>query len=252
MGEHQLLRALVRPRGSVQVLTVSPDPLTVGVMADLDEEIGALREEDILATHAEIEVKRVVEGARIGLSVLGGSLFPPNVLFVHAHGQSEVELQELYELARTRDVGFCLMFPHPDAGLGREREINVWLPRGADTWELKLSLPNLDLALLFGHQIARNWGGGRLRLCLGVDDESRVEAGREFLARLLDVARLSHDTELWVAPAGPDGWPKQTPHADVNLLPVESVDLQNLEDLSHRLRSTCLFLHDSSQESALA
>ncbi len=259
VGEHRLLRALVQPRGSVQVLAIvdrgdidpgqsANPPVPIG----LDGEIEALRSHGLVANHAEVVASTLLEGVRVGTNVLEGSFLRPNVMFVHAHERRDEELQRLLEICLLRDIGFALLMPHEQAGLGREESVNIWVREQSPDWQLGLQLPNLDLALLLSIRLARNWGA-RIRLLTAVSDPQQQAAGLQYLARLRDEARLPQGTELFCEHTSFAELRARSPQADLHILGLQNqLDVETLREVVASLRGTCLFVHDSTKESALA
>ena len=250
-AELALLRALLRPRGSLQVLGIGeggaadPPPRLRGL---LDQ----MRREGLLARYAAISAPDLVAGATAGAAVLAGAFWRPNILFLHGAGRTQDEVQRLLDLSRARDTGFALLLAHARAGLRGEKVINLWIRDQSPNWRLGLQLANLDLAILLGHQLRRNWGG-RLRLLSAVTDPANLPAARHYLRRMIEEARLPAVTEIWVEAGDFAALRPHAPAADIHLLGIpERVDLPALEAIVASLGAACLFVHDSTQESALA
>lgn len=251
-GEYRILRELVRPRGTVQVLGVFPEGQRAEPPAGLAPVIRDLKAEGLVARYAAIEAGSLIAGARIGAAVLGGAFFRPNIVFVEAQGRSEAEIQALLDLACAEDIGFCLLVPGPEGGFGLKREINLWIRDQSPNWRLGLQLANLDLALLLGHQLRRNWGG-KLRLLSVIADPANLPAGGHYLRRMIDEARLPESTEVWIEAGNFAALRSAAPAADIHILGIpERIDLAALEAIRDGVGATCLFVHDSSWESALA
>ncbi|HRI07975.1 MAG TPA: hypothetical protein PKW35_09165 [Nannocystaceae bacterium] len=249
--EHALLRALVCPRGSVQVLGICP-----GAKADPPPRLRAIleqmRDEGLLARYAAIAAPDLVSGATAGAAVLAGAFWRPNILFVHADARTQEEIQRLLDLARAYDIGFCLLLPHARVGLRGEKVINLWIRDQSPNWRLGLQLANLDLAILLGHQLRRNWDG-RLRLLSAIQREDDLPAGRHYLRRMIEEARLPEGTETWIEAGDFAALRPHAPQADIHILGIpERVDLAALTAITQSLGAACLFVHDSTQESALA
>lgn len=251
-GEYRLLRELVRPRGTVQVLGIFPEGQRAEPPAGLAPVIRDLKAEGLVARYAAIEAGGLLAGARIGAAVLGGAFSRPNIVFVHAQGRSEAEIQGLLDLACAEDIGFALLVPGPEGGFGHQRIINLWIRDQSPNWRLGLQLANLDLALLLGHQLRRNWGG-QLRLLSVIADPQNLPAGRHYLQRMIEEARLPESTEVWIEAGHFAALRSTAPSADIHILGIpERVDLAALEAIRDGVGATCLFVHDSSWESALA
>jgi solute carrier family 12 (potassium/chloride transporters), member 9 len=149
-------------------------------------------------------------------------------------------------------MGVALLHQHPEAALGHERRINVWVSDRSPNWQLGLRLVNLDLSLLLGYQLYRNWRGP-LRLLTVCREPSEMENGRNFLNQLIDDARLPHHTECYVYQGMLLEHIREAPQADLNIFGLaRQVDKAFLETLVRRSSSSCLFVRDSGRESALA
>ncbi|MEZ4454441.1 MAG: amino acid permease [Nannocystaceae bacterium] len=251
-GEYRLLRDLVRPRGTVQVLGVFPEGQRAEPPAGLAPVIHDLKAEGLVARYAAIEAPALIQGARTGAAVLGGAFFRPNIVFVHAEGRAEGEIQSLLDLACAEDIGFALLVPGPEGGFGHQRQVNLWIRDQSPNWRLGLQLANLDLALLLGIQLRRNWGG-QLRLLSVIAHEDNIAAGRHYLRRMIEEARLPESTEVWIEAGNFAALRSAAPAADIHILGIpERVDLAALRSIVDGVGATCLFVHDSSWESALA
>ncbi|MCA9660780.1 MAG: hypothetical protein KC486_20730 [Myxococcales bacterium] len=248
-----LLGALLRPRGGLLLLAVHAESAPRRAPPALAPLLEELRCGGLGARYAAIEAPSLLVGCRSALDVLGGALSRPNILFVDGAGRSEVAIQELVRLARRQDIGFVLHLTDDGA---REPpailKVNLWVRDQSPNWRLGLQLANLDLPLLLGHQLQRN-SGGRLRLVSVIRRESDLPAGRHYLRRMRDEARLGAATELWVETGDFATRRRDAPAADVNIFGIpEHVDLAELGALRADIGGICLFVHDSSQESALA
>ena len=62
-------------------------------------------------------------------------------------------------VAHSLKLGLAVYISHDQAQLGRERDINIWIRDQSPDWKLGLRLANLDLAILLGYQLNRNWKG---------------------------------------------------------------------------------------------
>jgi len=249
-GDYRLLLDMVRPRGSIQVyyLTESPDE---GPPHGLDRFVQGLRSARLYATLSAVFAKDIVDLTRMTARVLKDVFFRPNVLFVNVEGRSDVELRQLISIARESQMAVAFLMVHPTARLGRERDVTVWVRDQSPHWELGLRLANLDVALLLGYQLNRNWRG-HLRLRTVVSFPQHVEHARTFLHRIIRDARLPHG-EVAVDCGNFEQALEAAEDTDLNIfgLPAE-VSVEQLRKLSLRTRGSCVFVMDSGHESALA
>ncbi|MCB9701380.1 MAG: Na-K-Cl cotransporter [Myxococcales bacterium] len=247
-----LLRDVVCPRGSVQILGVFAGGAARQPPPGIAELLAGLHRADLLARYAPIEAPGLLPAIRAALSVLAGAFYRPNVLFIDGSGRTEEEIQELLRLARRQDIGFVLLLPPEGGPAPAIQAINLWVRDQSPNWRLGLQLANLDLALLLGHQLQRN-SGGRLRLISVIADAENLPAARHYLRRMRDEARLDASTEIVVEEGNFAALQARAPAAEVSILGIpETIDLAALTAIQRGIGSTCLFVHDSSLESALA
>ena len=83
-----------------------------------------------------------------------------------------------------------ILSPHKEAGLGRERFINLWVRDQSPNWKLSLELSNLDYAVLLSYQLRNNWDA-RIRLISVVEKEEYLEAAKDYLTGLMELARMA-------------------------------------------------------------
>jgi hypothetical protein len=218
----------------------------------LEEIIGYFRDEGLFATHAHICAPSIAKGTEMGISVLRGSVFRPNLLFINTNVRSQEETAALVECARRNHMGAALLILHDQTLLGREREINIWVRDQSPNWSLGLRLANLDLAILLGFQIRSNWDG-RINLVSAIPQPHHVQPAKQFLEALIQDARLPTNTHLQVWEAEFAEALEKTKRADLNIFGLShNVGLDRLRDLSAKTQSSCLFVLDSGEESALA
>ncbi len=249
-GDYKLLLDVVRPRGSIQVfcLTKRPDD---AAPAGLDSFVQSLRAANLYATISPVCARDIVDLTRMSARVLKNVFFRPNILFVNTDSKAQKDLQEMMNVARSAQMGVALMVVHQVARLGRERALTVWVRDQSPQWELGLRLANLDLSLLLGYQLARNWGA-KLRLRTVVQDERNLKDAETFLHRIIRDARLPggevsvvHGTFAQALESAGD--------TDLNILGLpETLDLESMRQVSETTRMSCLFVMDSGHESALA
>lgn len=255
-GKFRFLRGMASPKGSIQILAVqSAEDSTNGGRLDetrLHEVVAELQREDLFVTCSVIEAESVNEGTRQGASVMQGGFFRPNILFVDASMHKVEELQELLDLARRHQMGAAVLMPHPTAGLGHERRINVWIRDQSPNWELGLRLANIHLTLLLAYQLSRNWSGA-LRMLSVVDDPANVELADRNLRMLHEDARLEGFELSWVRAGSFDEVVGDAPRADLHLFGLGyRIDLEYMRSMTHKTGASCLFVLDSGYESAFA
>ena len=94
-GEYRFLLSLTAPKGSIQALTIrtknrNPDSKR------LNEIIDYFRAEGLFATHALVDADTIDHGAEIGISILKGSFFKPNILYIDTSHLTPEEIASLF------------------------------------------------------------------------------------------------------------------------------------------------------------
>jgi solute carrier family 12 (potassium/chloride transporters), member 9 len=252
-GKYRILTDLLKPKGSIQVLYLDKDDsVTETVPQRLQEMTRDFQKESLFATSAIVKADNIPEMVNMGTSVLKGSFFSPNILYIDIQNRTDEEINKLVELARKSKMGVALFVLHDVARLSRERDINIWIRDQSPDWTLGLRLANLDLAILLGYQLKRNWGG---KLCLlsAIRDPSQVQMGRVFLERLFKDARLPGDSSIWVESCAFEKALTIAPKADLNVFGLShNLSIEKLKSFTRLTNSSCLFVIDSGNESALA
>jgi amino acid transporter len=259
-GAFQILEAVARPNGSVKVMGLSPDP-------ERDEALGrrlrglthAFRERSVFGSVTVVRTPGIegregfADGVIAGMQALRGAVFRPNVVFLQfPDGRSrEEEIRRIVREAEKEQLGTLLYAPHAIAGLGQRQSINVWIRDRSPDWRISWDIGNLDLSILAGLLIRRNWNA-TLRLVMVTEDPAAREDARGFLEDLVDLARL-HRAQIVVDSGTFGSYVGSAPAADLNVFGlVPDPDFDRLREIRERSRSTCLFVRDSGQESALA
>lgn len=263
-GTFRFLRLLTRGKGSITVIGIrkprdegesEPSGLFVP-QDDLDALPGVariFRDDGFYATSVTIEAPSIVRGVEMSASVLRGGYFRPNILYSPADIYDEETLQGFVDVAASYEMGAALLYRHPEAGLGHERRLNVWVSDRSPDWQLGLRLTNLDLSILLAYQLYVSWPGQRFRLASVVRDTDQVANGQTFLRGLIEDARLPKDAETWVREGRFLDRLSNAPPADLQILGIpQRINLEFMREVVHKTRSSCLFVRDSGRESALA
>lgn len=258
-GAFRFLCLLTKPKGSLKILGIQPSEAAAdnpdasrGSLDGLQQTVHDFEEQGLVSSATVIEAPSLVKGVHLSTVILRSSTFPPNILFGFAHLYDEETLQGLVDVAAEQRMGVALLYEHPEAALGHERRLNVWVREQSPTWQLGLRMANLDLTVLLAYQIHRNWRGP-LRLLMACPDPEEEERAETFLERLIDDARLPDETETWVTAEPFERVVPHAPRADLNVFGLaRQVDRDMLRRLVQQTGSSCLFVRDSGRESALA
>lgn len=252
-GAFSLIRDITYPKGSVKLLglTASPDQATLP--HTLDGHVAAFRNRGVFASAAVVEADDVEQGLRTGIQVLKGAFFRPNIVFLPLPPREDREAAyaRIIRQAQASHVGVLLHAPHPVARLGQQRTVNVWIRDRSPDWRLQWDIGNLDLSILIAYKLKRNWQA-HLRLLTVVEDEAELEHARQFMRRLMDLARLPQ-TEVVVAHGAFNAYLAEAPPADLQIFGLtHQPDFTRVRQLVDETRASCLFVLDSGDESALA
>ncbi len=252
LGNYRFLRALAYPRGSVHVMGIYP-PEDKDCLVGLPATVDAFNRDNIFARSATLSVDNYTTGVANGIELLSGTFFRPNGLFMGiTSGQNPEDLQTVFDRAKSNKMGVIFYAQHPATGTGREQIINVWVREQSPSWEIRLHLSNLDLALLLAYQITRNWNG-QINLLTVISDPAEKDNGQRFLNDMITWGRMPRGTRGIVEVGTFNDYLPRAPKADLNIFGLQNtVDLAFMLNVMHISRSSCMFVRDSGYESALA
>ena len=161
-------------------------------------------------------------------------------------------IEDVRKHAAAKSMGIILYCKHLDAQLELEQCLNVWIRVPSPGWQIGMRLSHLDLSLLLAYQIIRNWGG-HITLITVVQDEKEEHNGRLFLASLVELGRMPKNTEVIVKVGDFEKVATEVPRADLSIFGLQaSINLQFTKKMVELTASSCIFVQDSGNESALA
>ena len=255
-GSYRLLLDLARPEGSVKLLGLGTRSPVQELEPGLVKVGDAMREEGVLASWSLVDLDDFVTAVNVGAMALQGAFFRPNLLFLDITND-EVRQEHVRRILAAMlpiHVGAMLFSAHPSAGLGQQRDIRVWVRRGATGWDPHEAFAsgNLDLQLLMGFRLWRLWRGKLILVTIAEAEES--PEAHAFLAQLCDLARLPASTECVVMHGELEACVKTAPPVDLTIfgLQREAPNLPWGLHITQVSRSSCLFVLDSGRESARA
>lgn len=251
-GSYRFLWAMTSPRGAVQALGIYP-PGQPEALQDLELIAQAFRDDGIYTQVTRLEDANFDSGIQMATQVLQHTFFRPNILFLHLRPETDLdELQKLVDETAAYHMGVVLLSRHVVVELGREQLINVWVSNQGPDWTHDLRMSNLDLAILMAYQLTQNWNG-RINLCMAVDDEETSRRAQTYLKELIQLARLPAQTKVIVLQCNFISSLTQVPRADLSVFglpkPSDMTFCQRIVDI---VDSSCVFVRDSGDESALA
>ncbi|MFN2138006.1 MAG: amino acid permease [Candidatus Promineifilaceae bacterium] len=252
-GAYRFLWALTWPQGTIQVLGIYDSHDQRMALQDLVALSDGFMSDGITANATFLEETDFVNGVRATTQVLRESFFRPNILFLHLWPDSDLDrLQALVDKTAAYSMGILLLYNHAINGMGREQVINVWVSNQGPEWKLDLGLSNLDLALLVAYQLARNWNG-RINLCMAVQDQATRTQAERYLEALGDLVRLPASTGTTVCVQPFMEAILTAPSADLNIFGLaHEPDLRFCLSLTDTVETSCIFVRDSGEESAMA
>lgn len=252
-GVFRLVTHLASPVGSVKLLGIKKKRQLREFERELENASEVYLKHKIFSTFSVMEEENFAHGVIRGMQALRGSFFRPNVLFLDLPSDPQLHrsLWDVVETATYSKMGLAVIVYHPEAMLGKEETINIWIPK-PEAWEISMKQGSVDLALLLGHRLYQSWQG-ELRLLMWIKDESEKNKAQKYLDRLTRLARLriSH-SEPMVAPSV---WKalEKAPQSDLTVTALgKERSIEELWRLTEVTASTCLLCQDSGQENALA
>ena len=253
-GSYQILHDLAYPRGSVKLMGLRTEEADDRLQARVYALSNAFKDQGVFASWSVVDSPAgYTTGLVAGMQTLRGAFFKPNVLFLNLPrtDEREPDFNRILGEAVHEEIGLLIHAPHPRAGLGHRQTINVWIRDRSPDWGLSMDMGNLDLPVLAGYKLLRNWNA-RMRLITALDDEANIEEARQFLEAVIEVGRIPRTRVMAVA--GPfDNYLPQAPQADVSIFGLgDIVDFAFKRRMVNETRSTCIFVRDSGLESALA
>ncbi len=242
-GSLLFIRSITYPSGSIFAFTVTKDDVE-NTERDLEELLSPLSHDNILVSSTVIEDNEFLHGARLVMQTLKGQTLRPNILFMSlsANRSNDETIGQLISAAERYKMGRAVLYQHDRIGFGIQQDVNLWL---------RDESPNWHLAMLIALHIHLNWDG-KLNLITVSGNGKDTERLYKFLERLSDQARLPSTTEFFVLEGNFFKALQAAPRADINILGMAGdASLDFMRSIPEPLRSSCLFVGDSGEESAL-
>ncbi len=252
-GNFEFLRNIAKPKGSIKLLGIEPFSESSSLASELEAISAAFRQKEVFSSSSVIHTEEFAKGINYGNQALQGAFFRPNIVFLNLqdHDNYETELRPVMKECIRLEIGVLLYLSHPTALLGQRNTINVWVSDRRGHWNLGWDIGNLDLSILVAYKLKMNWGA-RIRLITVVNNPDEEENAKEFLKTLTSLARLPQTmTEVYIG----DFFTivKNAPNADLNIFGMdEDLKFDFVKEMSHKTKSSCLFVRDSGHESILA
>ncbi|MGI8631978.1 MAG: amino acid permease [Solirubrobacterales bacterium] len=252
-GVFRFMHAIAAPHGTVRAigLSESPDQEFETQLSDLALDF---REEGVFASWSVLEASGLEDGVVASMQALRGGSFEPNIAFLRLPDDPDTDatVARIADRACGSRLGLLLYGLHPKAGLGRRQRINVVMDDRSPGWGIGRDLGDHDLAVLVGFKLVRNWDAD-LTLLSVVADSEQAEAARDYLERVVGLARLPAQSRVVVAEGTLAQAASRFPTADLNVLALDrDPDLELAREIVRLSGASCLFALDSGNENALA
>ncbi len=252
-GNFQFLRNIANPKGSIKLLGIEPESEGSQMPEDLETLAQSFREQGVFSSWTIINTTEFAKGVNYGNQALLGAFFRPNIVFLNLqqHDNYEHELRPVIRECIRLEIGVLLYQSHPTALLGQRNTINVWISDRKGNWNLGWDIGNLDLSTLIAYKLKKNWSA-KIRLIMVLDDESEKENAKDYMNRLINLARLPETlTEIYVGNFR--NVVNNAPHADLNIFGMNAdLRFEFVKEMTEKTNSSCLFVKDSGHESILA
>lgn len=243
-GPLLLIRNIVHPSGSIFAFTIKKERVEKTQEA-LDGLFLPLKEQGTLVYTTVIEESNFLHGATLVIQILRSRTFRPNILFltVGRDSRKDATINQLIAQASKYEMGVILLNQHPRIAFGMQRDLNLWL---------RDKSPNWHLAMLITLQLHMNWEG-KINLIATASDKTDKKRLQGFLERISDRARLPSMTDFHVLVGTFKESLGKAPRADINVLGLGpgNIPFTRIREVSNLTNSSCIFIKDSGQESAL-
>lgn len=243
-GSLLFIRSITYPSGSIFAFTVKEQDTGATEQA-LAELLSPLYEQKVLVTSTVIEDCEFLHGAKLVIQTLKGGALRPNTLFLTLGKDKKNDeiIEQLAQHAMKQQLGVLILHQHSRTAFGMQQHVNLWLRDRS---------PNWHLAVLIALQLQLNWGG-QLNLITSTEEENDRRRLNRFLTRLSDQARLPAMTDFHILVGKFSENLERAPRADVNIFGLaDKLSFDFMRSTTEATKSSCVFVGDSGQESALA
>ena len=243
-GPLLFIKSIVNPSGSIFAFSVKENNLGE-TKKSLNELLAPLRESKLFVNSSVIEDKDFLHGARLVIQTLEGVPFRPNTIFLTLGSSDEKNniIEEMVKNATMHDLGVIVLRQHSRIAFGMQKTVNLWL---------RDKSPNWHLAVLISLQLQLNWEG-KINLITVADKKEDKVKMYNFLDELSKQTRLPSMTEFHVLTGSFKEVIAKAPKGDVSIFGLaEQLQFNFMREVTEMTSSSCLFVHDSGKESAIA
>lgn len=243
-GPLLFIKSITYPSGSIFGFTVKDKDIQETKIA-LKELLNPLEEQGILVNSAVLEDQSFLHGAKLVIQTLRGGSFRPNILFltIGDNTSKDATLVKIVDEAVNNELGVIILHQHPRVAFGMQSDVNLWL---------RDKSPILHRAILIALQLQLNWEG-KIKLITAANNKKEERRLYTFLQNLSDQARLPPRTDFYVISGNFKKILKSAPRGDINIfgLSDNQIPFDLIREIVELTRSSCIFVKDSSKESAL-
>lgn len=256
---YKIIYSLARPKGSVKMLAFDTGGEKRKLSKRMPELCDSFMGQDISAAYAMVHADSYVAGVLTSIQSLKASFFTPNTLFLSLTDDdgADKDITKLLSMAPPYGFGAYLYVPYKKIGLGLEKTINLWLDLRGPRRELKFKVDDINIGLLTAYLLKRNWNA-RLNIIAIIKDSKNARGeklwARHYMAKLLVLARMPRDTEVYYVKGRFKQAVDEMPRADLNILVLkpDQIDLTKIRTQSETFETSLLYTLDSGIENALA
>ncbi|MBN1293641.1 MAG: Na-K-Cl cotransporter [Candidatus Latescibacteria bacterium] len=242
-GSLLLIKSIAYPSGSIFAFTVkNSDVEETG--RSLNELLEPLNEQHIPVNSIVLEDSEFLHGAKLVIQTLKGGTLRPNTLFLTLGEDSRNDdtIRNLCMHATYHKMGVMILHQNRRTALGMQKDVNLWL---------RDKSPNWHLAMLIALQLQLNWRGKLNLITVSSDPKDEIRL-YTFLDSLSDQVRLPSLAEFHVLTGEFKTVLETSPRADINIFGLaDTISFVFMRDAAKSTKSSCLFIGDSGQESAL-
>ncbi len=243
-GPLLFIKSIVNPSGSIFAFSVKENNLGE-TKKSLNELLAPLRESKLFVNSSVIQDEDFLHGARLVIQTLEGVPFRPNTIFLTLGSSDEKNniIEEMVKNATMHDLGVIVLRQHSRIAFGMQKTVNLWL---------RDKSPNWHLAVLISLQLQLNWEG-KINLITVADKKEDKVKMYNFLDELSKQTRLPSMTEFHVLTGSFKEVIAKAPKGDVSIFGLaEQLQFNFMREVTEMTNSSCLFVHDSGKESAVA
>ena len=252
-GLFELLRDLTRPKGFVRLLGLSDHQAEAELQTGLAELVERFKAENVFTSWTVVQAAEFHENLAAGLEALGSAFFTSNVLFLQLpkDDSRDREYGSLIKSADRYKVGVLLYIAEESQPAPEPGPVTVFVDRPSGGWQVGRDLGNLDLSMLAGYKLARNWKA-KLQVAARVEESGEQDQAEAFLQALLELARMP-DAGYRAVTFGREEEAAGESDPALLIFPLAAEpDLAELRSLPGKMRRPCLLAMDSGRENVLA